>query len=88
MIALALLLMTLGGVLSRWMKVFALIPATLVAWVAAVHLAELNSFSTALTVLSAFICGAFLQFGYLMGALFLPQRSAAIRKRAIDALPH
>ncbi|MGB8279316.1 MAG: hypothetical protein WCF20_15485 [Methylovirgula sp.] len=85
MILLALLLLALGTLLSRWVKVFALIPATVLAWIAAVHIAQLDSLSVLQTLIATFLCGACLQLGYFAGAVLVNQRIAQMRKRAVIA---
>jgi hypothetical protein len=82
MILLALLLIASGAALSRWMKGFALVPATILAWIAAVNLAGLYSFSLIQTVGTAFLCGACLQLGYLVGAFLWSHRIAPAKKHA------
>lgn len=82
MILLALLLIAIGVALSRWMKGFALVPATILAWIAAVNLAGLYSFSLIETVGAAFLCGACLQFGYLAGAFLWAPRLVPAKKHA------
>lgn len=86
MIPLALVLIVLGILLSRWVKVFVLIPVTVLAWIAAVYYAHIHSSSVSLMVITAFLCGACLQLGYLAGAVLVNQRIAAhMRKRAVVA---
>ncbi len=86
MVALALLLIALGILLSHWVKVFVLIPATLLAWIAAVYFARLDIFSVMQTLIAAFLCGACLQFGYLTGAVLLQHSAARAKKQAVLAV--
>ena len=80
MIPLALLLLVLGIALGLWLKVFALIPATLVAWGVAVSFAQIESFSLLQTIVAAFFCGACLQFGYFVGGILVDYRVAYAKK--------
>ncbi|MHB8885222.1 MAG: hypothetical protein ACYC5H_09035 [Methylovirgula sp.] len=81
MIPLALLLLVLGIALSQWLKVFALIPATLLAWAAAVTFARFDSLSLSHTIVAAFLCGACLQLGYFVGGILNNYRTAFFAKK-------
>lgn len=70
----------LGALFSRKIRALGLAPATLLVWGVAGELARLNGFSIWQTLAAVFLCGASLQFGYLAGAMLLPQR-CAIRDR-------
>ena len=85
MILFAAFLLMLGIVLSLWLKVFALMPVTLLAWAVAVGLAQIDSLSLAQTVVAAFLCGASLQFGYFVGGMFVHHRVAYTKKHAFVA---
>jgi hypothetical protein len=79
------LLIVLGIVLRRWMKVFALIPATFLTWAGAAALAHHKGLSLSAIVATAFLFGACLQLGYLAGAFLLPFLDARKKKRALTA---
>ncbi|QXX76431.1 hypothetical protein [Methylovirgula sp. HY1] len=80
MIPLALLLLMLGIASSQWLKVFALIPVTLLAWAVAVTFARFESLSLSHTIAAAFLCGACLQSGYFVGGIFIRRRTALFPK--------
>lgn len=86
MILLALILIAVGVLCSRWMKVYVLFPATGFAWVVALYYGRLESFTIMQTLIAAVLLGAGLQFGYLLGAVFANQRRTHIRKRGVVAL--
>ncbi len=83
MVFLAPLLVLFGALLSRWAKVFILLPTTVVVWLIAVQFARVDALSFWQTLVAAFLSGACLQLGYLAGASLLHQRLDARRKRAI-----
>ena len=85
MILLAALLLMLGIALSLWLKVFALIPVTLLAWAVAVSLAQIESLSLAQTIIAVFLCGASLQFGYFVGGMLVNYRIAYTKKHVFIA---
>lgn len=70
MLPLVVFLLASGAVLSRWMKIFALLPATVIAWLVAALLAWKEGFSVEQTLGAAFVCGSGLQLGYLLGLVF------------------
>lgn len=74
-----------GALLSRWLKIFAIIPATIVAWIAAAHLARNEGLSWMAIIGSAFVAGMCLQFGYIIGALLMPHWRAFARKDPVTS---
>lgn len=83
MVFLAPLLVLFGALLSRWAKVFILLPTTVVVWLIAVQFARADALSFWQTLVAAFLSGACLQLGYLAGASLFHQRLEAQRKRAV-----
>lgn len=83
MVFLAPLLVLFGVLLSRRAKVFVLVPATILVWLAAAQFARIDALSLWQTLLAVFLAGACLQLGYLGGASLLHQRLEAQRKRAV-----
>lgn len=81
-VALLLLVLVLGIAFSLWLKVFALIPATLLAWTFAVGFAWIESFSLLQTIVAAFLCGMCLQFGYFLGGILISHRAASTKRQA------
>lgn len=79
------LLIVLGIVLRRWMKVFVLIPATFLTWAGAAALTHHAGFSLLAIVGSALLSGACLQIGYLAGTFLLPFLDSCIKKRGAMA---
>ncbi len=76
-------LIFVGALFSRWLKIFAIIPATIVAWIAAAHLARNEGLSWMGIIGAAFVAGACLQFGYIAGALLMPYWRAFARKAPV-----
>jgi hypothetical protein len=83
MVFLAPILVLLGALISRWVKVIVLVPATVIVWIAAAQFAKIDALGAWQTLVAVFLCGACLQLGYLAGAVLLAQRQAALRKRAV-----
>lgn len=83
MVFLAPLLVLVGVLMSRRTKVFALVPATILVWLAAAHFAHMDSLSFGKALFAVFLSGACLQLGYLAGASLFHQRLEAQRKRAV-----
>jgi len=80
MILIALILAACGAILSHWLRVFILIPASLVVWGIAIVFAWMHSFSILQSIATGFLFSACLQFGYLGGAA-VGYLHAAHRKR-------
>jgi hypothetical protein len=74
-----------GAAFSRWFKIFAVIPATLIAWVAGAHLARLEGLSWIAVIGSAFLAGTCLQLGYILGASLMPSWRPFARKQAVTS---
>lgn len=70
-----------GVALRRWTRVFILIPATFLVWAGVAALACHAGFSLAAVIVAAFLGGACLQLGYLVGAFLLPFFDATMKKR-------
>lgn len=80
-----MVLIFVGAVVSRWLKIFAVVPATIVVWIAAAHLARLQGFSWIAIIGSAFLAGTCLQFGYVAGAALMPHWQGFARKSALTS---
>lgn len=78
-------LIFVGALLSRWFKIFAMIPATILSWIAAAHLARHAGLSWIGVIGSAFLAGTCLQFGYVIGASFVPYWRTFARKRNVTS---
>jgi hypothetical protein len=57
-----------------------LVPATVLAWAAAVYVAEVNGLPVGQTILFTFLCGALLQFSYIFSNIvfYTEDRSAEL----------
>jgi hypothetical protein len=83
MVFFAPLLVLLGALLSLRAKVFVLVPATVLVWLAAAQFAHIDALPLWQTLAAVFLSGACLQLGYLAGASLFHQRLDAQRKRAV-----
>jgi hypothetical protein len=81
MIVIALISAACGVVLGHRFRVFVLVPASLLIWVAAIVFAWMHSFSLLKCIGTAFLLAACLQLGYLGGAALAGVHSAYRRKR-------
>jgi hypothetical protein len=82
MLPFALLLIAAGAVSGYCAKILMLFPATVLAWAATALFCQFAGFSTGQTVFAAFFGGAWLQLGYLAGAVCLHRRTARARECA------
>ena len=82
MLPFALLLIAAGALSGYRAKILMLFPATVLAWAATAVFCQFAGFSTGQTVFAAFFGGAWLQLGYLAGAVYLYLRTARTRQYA------
>jgi hypothetical protein len=83
MVLIALISAACGAVLGRWLKIFVLIPASLVIWFIAIIFAWTQNFSFVQTIATALFFAACLQFGFLGGAVLAGLQTAFRKRRRI-----